>query len=174
MKIEMYMLCLLKFEDDKIVFTKAELNSIKDALAEGLQEQKLFIGDEKNRESSDGWEVYHLNPNEVQNRLRKDISTTSAKIGYYHHRVMAYFTLDFAGDFSVLREVREQLKQVVNDMIKCSVKEKINDLEIRREARVEFFYTYPFIVVEKYPKRPEAFPFSEETGSLCFDIVEPC
>jgi hypothetical protein len=172
MKIEMYVLCLLNFQDDKIVFTNQELDSIKDAIANGLQEQKLFTGGGQNRESRDGFEVYSLNSKKVGSCLSEGAAIESAEIGYYHHRVIVKLS-GSAVDFSKLREVRDQLKQLVDEMIERGVKRKINELQIREEARVEFFYTYPLIVIEKRPKRSEAFPFSEETSSLCFDIVEP-
>lgn len=170
MKIEMYGLCLLRFTDDKIVFTSPELDIIKDAIANGLEEQQLFTGD---RKPSDGFEVYNLDPQHVEILLSADIKITSAEIGYYHHRVIVQLISDSDADFPKLRKVRKQFNKLVDKMIENAVKEKINKLQIKEETRVEFFYTYPFIVVEKRPKRSEAFPFSEETSSLCFDIVEP-
>lgn len=170
MKIEMYALCLLRFRDGRIVFETDELTSIKDAIEEGLQEQGFYTGDRKPR---DGFEVYSLDPEKVKNYLNADVKINSAEIGYYHHRVIAYLRLDSAVDFSKLREVRYELKHLVDKMIEHVVQDQINELQIREEARVEFFYTYPLIVVGKRPKRSEAFPFSEETSSLCFDIVEP-
>jgi len=177
MKIKMYVLCLLNFKDDKIVFTNRELDGIKDAIANGLEEQKLFTGGGKNRESRDGFEVYRLDSKKVGSCLSKGATIELAELGYYHHRVIVQLTLNSADDFSKLREVRDQLKQLVDEMIKHGVMERINALicagKVREEAGVEFFYTYPLIVLEKRPKRSEAFPFSEETSTLCFDIVEP-
>ena len=177
MKIKMYMLCLLNFKDDKIVFTNQELDAIKDAIANSLEEQKLFTDDGKKRESRDGFEVYCLNSKKVGSCLSEGAAIESAEIGYYHHRVIVQLILDSADDFSKLREARDQLKQRVDEMIERGVKEQINELAhsrtVREEAEVEFFYTYPFIIFEKRPKRSKAFPFSEETSSLCFDIVEP-
>lgn len=176
MKIEMYVLCLLNFQDDKIVFSNQELDSIKDAIASGLQEQKLFTGGGQNRESRDGFEVYSLDSKKVGSCLSEGAAIESAEIGYYHHRVIVKLS-GSAVDFSKLREARDQLKQLVDEMIERGVKEQINELAhsrtVREEAEVEFFYTYPFIILEKRPKRSKAFPFSEETSSLCFDIVEP-
>jgi hypothetical protein len=180
MKIEMYVLCLLRFQDGTIVFTEPELDNIKDAIAAGLQKQQpftVFTGAKLKRESRDGFEVYSLNPKEVGSCLSVGATIESAEIGYYHHRVIVYLRLDSADDFSKLREVRDQLKQRVDEMIEHCVKEKINELvrlqTVRAEAEVEFFYTYPLIIVKKRRKRSKAFPFSEETGSTCFDIVEP-
>jgi hypothetical protein len=180
MKIEMYVLCLLRFQDGKIVFTEPELDKIKDAIAAGLQKQQpfaVFTGAKLNRKSRDGFEVYTLDSKEVETWVSEGVKIKSAEIGYYHHRVIAYLRLDSAGDFSKLRKVRDQLKQQVDKMIECSVKEQINKLicdgKVRAEAEVEFFYTYPLIVVKKRRKRSETFPFSEETSTLWCDIVEP-
>jgi hypothetical protein len=226
MKIAMYVLCVLKFQDGTIVFTERELDKIKDAIEKGLKKQGLYTGDRKPR---DGFEVYSLNHQKVGGRLSKGAKIESAEIGYYHHRVIVELTLDFAVDFSKLRKVRKQLKKWVDETIKCGVQDQINELvlsqQLKGKARVEFFYTYPLIVigtVEKrsklrqlvdkiiecsvkmkeqinklvcareirkeaivkfftYPiiilkrrlKSSEVFPFSEETSSLCFDIVEP-
>jgi hypothetical protein len=177
MKIEMHGLCLLKFQDDKIVLREEELNKIKDAIADGLQKQKLFTGAKPNRESRDGFEIYSLDSKKIGSYLSAGATINSAEIGYYHHRVIVHLISDSADDFSKLREVRDKLKQLVDEMIEQGVRNEINALtrtgKISKEARVEFFYTYPLIVVEKSSKRSEAFPFSEETSSLCFDIVEP-
>jgi hypothetical protein len=174
MKIEMYVLCLQRFRDGRIVFRDGELNSIKDAIADGLQNQNLFTGDRKPR---DGFEVYRLVSKEVETCLSQGATVESAEIGYYHHRVIVYLRLNSADDFSKLREVRDQLKQWVDNMIEHGVQDQINGLAhsgmVRAEAEVECFYTYPLIVLKRRPKRFEAFPFSEETSSLCFDIVEP-
>ena len=222
MKIKMYVLCLLKFKDGEIVFNGDELTSIKDAIEKGLQNQNLFAG----YEPGDTFKVYCLNREVVQTWVGESATIELAEIGYYHHRVIVYLKLDSVDDFSKLREVRDKLKEPIYNMIKCGVKDQIYELicngKIRKEALVEFFYTYPLIVVGKRPrlrqlvdkmikcsvktkkqekkldharkirkeaivkfftypliilkrclKSSEAFPFSEETGSLCFDIVEP-
>ena len=181
MKIEMYVLCLLKFQDDKIVFTGPELDSIKGSIANGLQSlpnQNLFIVDSsKSGDVFKVFKVHILNHQNVGSYLSPDVTIESAEIGYYHHRVIVYLKLDSVVDFSKLREVRDKLKQLVDGMIKGGVQDQINKLVlsqmVREEARVEFFYTYPLIISEKRPKRSETFPFSEETSTLCFDIVEP-
>jgi hypothetical protein len=177
MKTKMYVLCLLNFKDDRIVFKKEELNNIKDAIANGLEEQNLFTSGGKNRESRDGFEVYRLDSKKVGGCLSKGATIELAEMGYYHHRVIVQLILNSVDDFSKLREVRDQLRQPVDEMIERGVMQKINALicagKVREEAGVEFFYTYPLIVLEKRPKRSEAFPFSEETSTLCFDIVEP-
>lgn len=226
MKIAMYVLCLLRFQDGRIVFREKELNRIKAAITDGLQKQNLFIG---YRKPKDGFKAYSLNPKKVGGRLSKGVNIESAEMGYYHHRVIIELILDSVDDFSELRKVRDRLKKRADKMIERGVMKKINALiragKIRRAARVEFFYTYPLIVigiVEKrsklrqlvdkiiecsvkmkeqinklicarkirkeaivkfftYPviilkrrlKSSEVFPFSEETSSLCFDIVEP-
>ena len=173
MKIKMYVLCLLKFKDGEIVFKSDELERIKNAIEKGLQNQNLFAG----YGPGDAFKVYCLNREVVQTWVGQSANIESAEIGYYHHRVIVYLKLDSVDDFSKLREVRDKLKEPIYNMIRCGVKAQIYELicdgNIRKEALVEFFYTYPLIVVKKCRKRSETFPFSEETSSLCFDIVEP-
>jgi hypothetical protein len=177
MKIEMYVLCLLKFKDGRIVFKSDELESINVAITNGLKKRKLFIVDKNDKKSGDVFKVYRLDPKKIEPCLRKSAKIESAEIGYYHHRVIAYLRLDSADDFSKLREVRDRLKKLVDKLIERGVKDQINKLicagTVREEAEVEFFYTYPLTVVKKRRKRSEAFPFSEETSTLCFDIIEP-
>lgn len=182
MKIEMYVLCLLRFQGGEIVFNNEELNIIKDAIAitDGLQKQNPFTGltgATLNRESRNGFELYHLDPKKVESCQINGATIESAEIGYYHHRVIVQLILNSVSDFSKLREVRNQLKQRVDEMIEYGVRDQINKLicdgKVREEAEVEFFYTYPLIVVQKRWRRSEAFPFSEETSTLCFDIIEP-
>lgn len=80
--------------------------------------------------------------------------------------------------FYGLREARSELKQLADEIINFFVKGKINQLvhmgKVREEGKIKFIYTYPLIILENSVRKIETIPFSEQTTSLCFDIVEPC
>ncbi len=101
----------------------------------------------------------------------------SVQLGYYHHRVIVYYKLNFSGGFSELREIRRGFNGVTDCIIRNCVQNKINELisskEITRDEKIIFFYTYPFIFIRDILEENKKFPFSEETGTLCFEIVEP-
>ena len=78
--------------------------------------------------------------------------------------------------FLLLRESRKELKKAADNMIDFFVKKQINQLipgKVREEGNIKFIYTYSLIVVKNGAKRHEPMPFSEETTSLCFEVVEP-
>ena len=79
--------------------------------------------------------------------------------------------------FLVLRDARRELGEGARNLINNCVKKRVNELvtqgNVREEGKIEFTYTYPLIVVESSGKKHEPVPFSEETTSLCFEIIEP-
>jgi hypothetical protein len=89
MKIDIYVLCLLKFKDDKIVFTDEELFKIKNRL-----EKSIGNLCESRRRLSNGFEVYKLNPENFKNLLHNEVKIDSAELGYYHHRIITWFSLN--------------------------------------------------------------------------------
>lgn len=168
----MYVLCLLRFKDDKIVFKKEELSTIGGKIYEYLRKGGLSTDKKEN----EGWHIYNLCFRQLYSEGSIIATITSAQLGYYHHRVMAKYKLRLVGGYSELREVRRKLKCITDCIIESCVKGKMNELasngEINRNGEVIFFYTYPFII--RYDSRKSRnFPFSEQTGTLCFEIVKP-
>ena len=174
MKIKMYVLCLLKFEDDDIVFNTEELKSINQTINNCLQQQEFLTDRSKPR---GGFHVYSLNPMNLPIDKTNISQITLAELGYYHHRVIVNLILDLEDSFRALREVREELKQFSDNIIDSCIKNKINGLiqyrKVRKEGKVKFFYTYPLIIIEDGAKKCETIPFSEQTDALCCEIVEP-
>ena len=172
MKIDIYVLCLLKFKDDKIVFTDEELFKIKNRL-----EKSIGNLCESRRRLSNGFEVYKLNPENFKNLLHNEVKIDSAELGYYHHRIITYFVLNLNPEpgFRLIREIRSKLNLYVDDIIN-DIKNGVNTLvitnDIRKDGEIQFFYTYPLITLMNNVERVEAFPFSEEVTTLCFDVVE--
>lgn len=201
MKVKMYVLGLPKFEDDKIVFYKDELEEIYKAIGKCLDEHELLKGKPK---EMGGWCVYCLDHKKlgVTESIRSKINY--AKLGYYHHRAMVNFSLDLEKDsymfkeiikyikklicpertikkekikFPKLREIRKELVELSEDIIDFFVTKEINKLfcsgEVRKEGEIKFVYTYPLIVVENGARKHETIPFSEQTTTSCFEIAEP-
>jgi len=176
MKIDMYVLGLLKFKKDEFVFSNKELDKIKNKIGEeGLRQQEQISMSKPQK--SHGWSVYHLQSHVIL--PKKDIKLKSVKLGYYHHRVIVWFSLSSEGSFSELRKIRDEFKKEADKLIEQYVQRKINALvhenEISDDGKVEFFYTYPLIAIKdsKKNRKKVKFPFSEQTTSMCFDIIEP-
>lgn len=185
MKIEVYVLGLLKFKDDRIVFDDDELEIIAkrigNCLGKCLGNETSLVG---RPEEMGGYYVYPLekcmNAELVLDKNKsKSVTIELARIGYYHHRVIMHFKLNSKSslDFSTLRDVRKETVQIADLMIeKCIVNEIENLVSknvIREEGKVEYCYKYPLIIVEKSKGKSKVIPFSEQTTSSCFDIIEP-
>ncbi len=56
MEIDMYVLCLLRFKDDKVVFTKEELEKTGREIENFLRKEEFLSSMEK----MEGWYVYNL------------------------------------------------------------------------------------------------------------------
>jgi len=174
MKAKMFVLGLPKFKDDNIVFSRDELESMNGAIGECLQKLKLCSGESKRR---GGYYVYSLDPKKLCIDKSSNFKVDLVELGYYHHRAIVNFSLDLKDDFYTLREVRKELKKLADDIINLFVKERIKKLvrsgKVRKRGKIEFFYTYPLIIVEKCMGEDETTPFSEQTTTLCFEIFEP-
>jgi hypothetical protein len=79
-------------------------------------------------------------------------------------------------EYPVFRESRDILKEETDKILEKCVKAKINELvpgKVREEGEAKFVYTYPLIVIKAKYKKRKMIPFSDETSTLCFEIVEP-
>ncbi|MGC1119678.1 MAG: hypothetical protein WBA22_01175, partial [Candidatus Methanofastidiosia archaeon] len=173
MRIDMYILCLLRFKDDKVVFTESELGSISIA----IRGQKLFT-DSPSKQM--GWYVYKVSTPDLENLSDEKPFTftiVSAELGYYHHRAIVKYELELQGGYGEVRETRRMLKKVADRLIDDNVVKKINELvssnTINELGIITHFYTYPPIVIRDSAKKKEEFPFLEQTGTLAFEITEP-
>lgn len=189
-EIDVYILCLHKFEDDRVILDGDELENASRAIKECLKKQDYLGKEEVDEElrQKEKWYVYTLCPinllekelpDDIRRRLQDEVycNITEAKLGYYHHRTIVKFKLEYPQyDFSSLREIRQELKRKADEIIHKCVKEKVNDLffsgKMKEEGIIRFLYTYPFIVVKNGVKECKTVPFSQETGTLSFDIYE--
>jgi hypothetical protein len=190
MTIEMYVLGLLKFEDGKIVFREDELDKISDAIGECLKGKELVLPRTESKRR-DGWRVYSLDPKKFRKKVPTKVKIRMAELGYCHHRVIVHFRLGLKGgakrvfsserimtrkEYPVFREARDILKEETGKILDYCVKVKINELfpeEVRKEGEAKFIYTYPLIIIKAKYKKRKMIPFSDETSTLCFEIVEP-
>ena len=200
-EIDVYILCLHKFEDDKVILDDNELKNASKAIKECLDSRGYL---EKGPEVIEKWYVYTLCPlnlldkeelpNEIHSKLHDEIycNITKAELGYYHHRTIAKFRLRYPKcDFSCQREIRQELKKKSGEIIEDCVKNRINNLtlsgEMSNKGIIRFLYTYPFIIVKEkkgivksictylstvVKGERETIPFSQETGTLSFEIYE--
>lgn len=192
---EMYVLCLLKFEDDEIVFTDIQQDAIKGCIYKNFFKNNQLDSFEPKL----GFKVYSLPPERVECALKRIgqqigeiICITSCKIGYYHHRAIVCFTFSCL-DESYIRDVRNDFKILADQIIEFNIKSSFEQLisigSIPKEGRCEFFYTYPLIIVHrgktflkniielfkiaKYGSKARQCPFSEKLTTLSYDFIEP-
>ena len=170
MKVKVYWLYLFKFADDKIVFYKRELEKANDEIRKCLRQYKKF-------ERKGAYYVYELCHEEFSNKILDKVTIELAQLGYYHHRAIVYFNLDAEGDFSLLRGIREETGEIADKLVNYCVKKKINELvdkkTIREEGEIRYLYRYPLIVVENGIEEHDIVPFSDQTTSMCFEVIEP-
>lgn len=170
MKVKVYWLYLFKFADDKVVFYKEELKEGNKEIGGCLKPYKKFS-------RKGAYYVYELCHEGFSDKISDRVTIESVQLGHYHHRAIVYFDLDAEVDFSLLRGIRKETGKIADELVDCCVKEKINELvykkKIREEGEIRYLYRYPFIVVENGIKEHDIVPFSDQTTSMCFEVVEP-
>ena len=179
-EIDVYVLCLHKFKDDKVVFTNEDLKTASKKIHKRLKNQR-YVKNGSKKKKIEEWYVYSLDPKKLEKLgVTKADNITKAELGYYHHRTIVKVSLRLLEcDFSSQREIRRKLKEAAENMIKTCIKDEINKLinteEIKNtEGEVIYLYTYPFLVVKDNVKKSKNIPFSQETGTLSFDIYVRC
>lgn len=185
MRVRVYVLCLLKFLDDQIVFKGNEIRLIEEEIKQSLKANSFLLGD-REKDEEQGFHVYSLNCETVKNSLRTiwsadltSVDLESVELGYYHHRAIVSFIINMSGEFSKLRSIRGALKEysdkIIEDNIQNKINQLVNDNRVRAIGRNDFFYTYPLIILENAPKQNWSFkiPFTVQTTSMCFEILEP-
>lgn len=164
MKIDIFILGLLRFLDDSAVFPASVLQRFNDSIKDCLGQE---------HEMRDCWYAYTLETGRLVERLSKSannaITITSAELGYYHHRVFLTYSVDNVQDFSQLRQIRDELKMISDEILQRCF--------LNQHAEIQYFYTYPFIIVNKalHKVRGNTYNellFSSETTSLSFEILE--
>ncbi len=168
-EVDMYVLCLHKFKNDAITLTTKELEDASKKIGQCLS------GKNYSKKKEDGWHVYNLDLEKFD--VKELCSLTLVELGYYHHRTIVKFSFSFSYDFYVLREIRRKLKEKADEVIDICVKNTINNLisagkmqNVKCKGEIIYLYTYPLIIVKDGMKKCETVPFSEDTGTMSFDI----
>jgi len=177
MEIEMHVLGLPNFEDDRIVFETKEIERINKKMKDCM-ENLLLSGEEP--ETIGGWRVYRLDPEklytEKSNNSKKPYIKRSrnfeinlAEIGYYHHRVIMRFGLE--DDFYVPEKSKKKLKQLIVEMIDECIEKDEYVKEKSLKNRLKPFANY--MIYGCVGKRIKELEFSgevEEKGKIKFYI----
>jgi hypothetical protein len=204
MESEVFVLGLHNFSDDRVVYESHELKSMKKEISKYLREKELlkkeweasggwhvYKLDPKRLHSAKPEDSDKNHSDEPYIRKSSSFKILSIELGYYHHRVIVHFIVKLRtkrssskrtekarNRFLALREVRKELTKGADKIIDDCVEKRVNTLvdsgDVREEGRIEITYTYPLIKVKGIAEEYEPLPFSEETTSLCFDVVEPC
>lgn len=170
MIVDLYSLFLLEFVDDGVVFTQAQLDAFNAKIAEALG---------RKGRSTDGWYRIDLTGHEWLQGL--DVELLSAELGYYHHRLIIRFRTEI--EPRQLRSVRERLHPLARRLFEERLMGPMNEVA-PPEGIVRGAASYPFIVVRegvlerlgnwlRGVVRGRPFPFTGETTSLCFEVLEP-
>ena len=204
MESEVFVLGLHNFSDDRVVYEFQELKSIKKEISKYLREKELlkkeweasggwhvYRLDPKRLHSAKPENPDKNHSDEPYIRKSSSFKILSIELGYYHHRVIVHFIVKLRtkrssykrtekarNRFLALREVRKELTKGADKIIDDCVEKRVNTLvdsgDVREEGRIEITYTYPLIKVKGTAEEYGPLPFSEETTSLCFEVVEPC
>ncbi|MEQ9715167.1 MAG: hypothetical protein ACTSSP_12250 [Candidatus Asgardarchaeia archaeon] len=181
--IDYYILSLLRFKDDKIVFTKAELESFRKEIVASINKDGLLIEEPI---MQDSYYVITLDPSKVfdvlseYDNLSKYILLDSLTIGYYHHRVIISLSLriEYSQARKGIRQIRGILFSMGNHLIEKYIvnsnKLLVKSKNFNPNGEIIFFYSYPLIIIHDGKKliNDSYLPFSVETETLFFDLVE--
>ncbi|MFX1295307.1 MAG: hypothetical protein ACFFD2_10700 [Promethearchaeota archaeon] len=179
--LRFYMLFLFKFKNDKVVFTKDELQIINESIKRSLENDK-FISNPP--QIQDGYQIYDLDIENVFKKytqvisLPEEINIKEIKLGYYHHRVIVTSTISSYLSAVIMRWIRRAITKMIRELITTyivnSINEKVKEGKINEESEIIFPYSYPVIVIKNGHKliKEKKFPFSVETETLFFEIIE--
>ena len=183
--IDMFVLGLFRFQNDEIVFKSDELDAIYERISLLLKEKGLL----KEIYDSNHFRVFRLDSDRILQHYRnnlKEKKTISLKIlqfdlGYYHHRVITLVKIvtesnNFQRDLRYLRSViREIVDKIIWNYVVKANKELVEKGKIPPEKRIIFLYSYPLIIIHDGKKllNEQSIPFSTQTETLFFNIIEP-
>lgn len=170
MKVEVYELCLLKFDYEDIVLTSAQLDEIGFSIGD-------LAGSRDSLAKRDGWYIYPVIIGDQLDKLRGKADILEAEIGYYHHRIIMRLKIDLpGGNFDGVRLVRDGLSELFKTLVE--------EIRAQNPDLIKFCYTYPLIIVvepwwERLVNRIRnrkasngSVVFSRETTSLAFELRE--
>jgi predicted Zn-dependent protease len=172
--IEIYLLYLLWFYDERVVFKEEELRAIGEKIWESM---KSYI---ESKEKKGPWEIYQLKKEFVQKIIENEssgnsgsLTIKSADMGYYHYRIIFRIISDFKGEFRDLRRKIDKLKENCDKEVTERIIKEVNSevgKRIRLEGKIVGYCSYPLIIWKGKPTGK--FPFSDDTTAMSFDIFD--
>jgi hypothetical protein len=171
---EIYLLYLLWFNDERVVFKEEELQTIGGKIWESM---KSYIESEERKGS---WAIYKLKKEFVQKMIENESSGSSgpltiksAEMGYYHYRIIFRIISDFKGEFRDLRRKIDKLKESCDKEVTERIIKEVNSevgKRIRLKGKIVGYCSYPLIIWKRKPAGK--FPFSDDTTAMSFDIFD--
>ncbi|HEX2946826.1 MAG TPA: hypothetical protein VHT96_12810 [Clostridia bacterium] len=173
MTVEIYVLALMKFVDDKVVFSADEVNKIEKEIFDGNEIFKKIPGDGV---SNLQYRILKHHFKELEQSLKESIKSLrnlNIEFYYYHHRVIIKYTFETESK-SPLRDIRDKIKDYSCKLIISEIVQKVNGLvdkkAINEKGKIILFYTYTLILL---PKNKYQFNrLVDKLGSLSFKIIE--
>lgn len=173
-KMEVYVLTLLKFSDDRVVYSQEELESMEKAI---YVDSGIFKEINKDKIYHFEYEIIKSKTEEFEKILKKvsdDISNMNIEFYYYHHRVIIKYSFEMSVTNSKLREIREKINEYSCNLINSHVVNKVNHLvkngDVSKEGEIIMYYTYMMFLI---PQRKYLFnKMADKLSSLSFKIIE--
>ena len=171
-KIEFYILGLLKFDSEEIVFSDKQLNQVR----------KCFNKRFGNPEKRDPYHVWFLEKyfKKILAQIKTDVKfkIIRCELGYYHHRAMFRLDLDVEEiqAFEFIRAIRNPLHLEVRKILNETLPEKIEADGEHSATQILYAYTYPFVIIQDgrkiIKKQLKDAAFSISTTTFFLEIPE--
>ncbi len=183
--IDMFVLGLFRFRNDEVVFKSKELDAIYERISFLLEEEGML----KEIYNSNHFRVFRLDPGQILQHYGNNLTEKGIiplkilqfDLGYYHHRVITLVKIvttsnNFSRDLRYLRSViREIVDRIIWNCVIKANKELVEEGKIPPEKQIIFLYSYPLIIIHNGKKLLDerSIPFSTQTETLFFNIIEP-
>lgn len=178
-RVEFYILGLLKFDREEVVFSDEQLNQVCDCFKVKFGNPKKF----------GPWRVWFLDNKSVKRMFLKDIKSDvkfkifECKLGYYHHRIILHLAMDVEkiGSLQLVRKIREPLHSNVRILFNKLLPKKIEKDKKPPKGeypavKILYVYTYPLIIIHDGRKILEELikdtTFSTPTTTFFLEIPE--
>ena len=167
MKVEIYVPVLIKFSDDRVVFSDDIIDQINNLVFENFKENnelsrkyhfEYFLKDDTINELINSFknEGLSINPTDILGEFY-----------YYHHRIIIKFRIEVPENFSKLRIIRSVINDFYPKLIDDYVFDKINRIS---EVKAISFYSYMMVFIPK--NKYQLKNYTDKLGSVTFSIIE--
>lgn len=191
--IEVYIMVLLRFVNDEMVYTENEVEKLKQNVLSG--NDNLLLNPDKAQKHCkyDKFDfifkmpyllqLIESNKDLLDNSIVAKDCLTNIEVYYYHHRIILKFVYnrgkDIACEDRMLREFTKKFADIlllnnfikkINDITQKSIHDKASDVLIPYEKRVVMYYSYLVMFINNLKGFGDN--ISDFLGSLTFRIVE--